>query len=307
MITMLTVGSLFCGAGGLDLGFANSGFKTIWANDINKYACATFEAWSGIDVVCENIKKILSKDIPDIDVLIGGYPCQGFSVAGARRLDDSRNSLYQEYVRILKDKQPKAFVAENVKGLLTMQNGLVFNAMLADLEDCGYVVNAKLLNAKEYGVPEDRHRVIIVGIRKDIKNRFVYPVPATHIVTIREALQGLPVPDEADICMASYSSRYMSRNRKRGWDDVSFTIPAMAKQCPLWSGSPDMIKVGKDEWKFGDGFTRRFSWQEAAAIQTFPRCMVFSGDLISKYRQIGNAVPVKLAEAVAKSLCTCIC
>ena len=113
----------------------------------------------------------------------------------------------------------------------------------------------------------------------------------------------IPEPKPDEVCNAPYSSRYMSRNRKRGWNDVSYTIPAMAKQVPLWPGSPDMIKLDKDLWKFGeDGVTRRFSWREAAAIQTFPPDLEFCGDLTSKYKQIGNAVPVKLAEIIATKL-----
>ena len=113
----------------------------------------------------------------------------------------------------------------------------------------------------------------------------------------------MPEPSPDDICNAPYSSRFMSRNRKRGWDDVSYTIPAMAKQVTLHPSSPDMEKLGTDLWRFGnDGLTRRFSWQEAAVIQTFPRDLKFEGDLVSKYKQIGNAVPVKLAEYVATLL-----
>lgn len=166
--------------------------------------------------------------------------------------------------------------------------------------DCGYDVYYRLLNAKHFLVPEDRERVIIVGFRKDLGvKHFEFPQPSSSIVTLREALSDVPAPSEEDVCMAPFSSRYMSRNRKRGWDDVSYTIPAMAKQVTLWPGSPDMIKLGKDEWIFGEGETRRLSWQEAAAIQTFPSHIDFCGDLTSVYKQIGNAVPCNLAEAVA--------
>ena len=161
-----------------------------------------------------------------------------------------------------------------------------------------------MLNAKDYEVPEDRERVIIVGFRKDLNIKsFEYPAPRNYTVTMREALKNIPEPTPDEGCNAPYSSRYMSRNRKRGWDEVSYTIPAMAKQVTLWPGSPDMTKVDTDLWKFGDeGATRRFSWREAAAIQTFPVTLEFYGDLTSKYKQIGNAVPVKLAEIVATHL-----
>ena len=120
---------------------------------------------------------------------------------------------------------------------------------------------------------------------------------------MREALKNIPEPSPDEVCNAPYSSRYMSRNRKRDWDDVSYTIPAMAKQVTLWPGSPDMKKIETDHWEFGkEGITRRFSWREAAAIQTFPPEVEFYGDLTSKYKQIGNAVPVKLAEIIATHL-----
>lgn len=301
--TSFTAVSLFCGAGGLDIGFERAGFHTIWANDFNSDACKTHEKWSGATVVCGDIGKISSREIPDSDILLGGFPCQGFSLSGPRKLDDSRNILYRHYVRIVRDKQPLMFVGENVKGLLTMGNGQIIEAIIKDFSNCGYNVFYKLVNAKDFEVPEDRERVIIVGFRKDLGiTDFSYPVPRKRIVTMREALKNVPEPEPNDICNAPYSSRYMSRNRKRGWDDVSYTIPAMAKQVTLWPGSPDMVKIGTDHWEFGKGTTRRFSWQEAAAIQTFPGNMKFYGDLTSVYKQIGNAVPVKLAEIIATHL-----
>ena len=301
---MFTAGSLFCGAGGLDIGFDRAGFKTIWANDFNADACKTHQLWSDAEVVCGDVGKVNVNDIPDVDVMLGGFPCQGFSLSGPRKLDDSRNILYQHYVRIVKAKQPLMFVGENVKGLLTMGGGQIIDAIIQDFSDCGYDVYYQLLNAKDYEVPEDRERVIIVGFRKDLGIfDFQYPKKSMHQIFLREALAQIPDPDPGDVCEAPYSSRYMSRNRKRGWDDVSFTIPAMAKQVPLWPGSPDMVKVGEDHWMFGEnGVTRRLSWQEASAVQTFPIDMVFVGDLVSKYKQIGNAVPCKLAESIGKHL-----
>lgn len=296
--------SLFAGAGGMDLGFENAGFKTIWANDFDADACKTHENWSNAKVVCGDIAKVNAEDIPDADIMLGGFPCQGFSLSGPRKIDDSRNVLYKHYVRIVKAKKPLMFVGENVKGLLTMGNGSIIDAIIADFSDCGYDVYYKLLNARDYAVPEDRERVIIVGFRKDLKiKEFEYPLPRPYRVTMREALKNIPEPLPEEICDAPYSSRYMSRNRKRGWDDISYTIPAMAKQVTLHPDSPDMVKLDTDSWKFGDaGKTRRFSWREAAAIQTFPAAIEFHGNLTSKYKQIGNAVPVKLAEIIATHL-----
>lgn len=299
-----TAASLFCGAGGLDIGFSRAGFKTVWANDIDPDACETYSRWSGVDAVCGDIAEVSADDIPDIDVALGGFPCQGFSLSGPRKLLDSRNTLYRQYVRIVEAKRPLMFVGENVKGLLTMGGGAVIDAIVRDFSVCGYDVYYKLVNAKDYGVPEDRERVIIVGFRRDLGiNRFVFPAPRGYIVTLMDALRGVPLPEDCDVCRQPFSSRYMSRNRKRGWDEVSYTIPAMAKQVTLWPGSPDMIRLSRDAWVFGEGGeTRRLSWREAAAIQTFPVDMEFRGDLVSKYKQIGNAVPCRLAEVMATHL-----
>ena len=294
--------SLFCGAGGLDIGFEEAGFKTIWANDFDKDACATYRTWSDAEVVCGDISKIDAADIPDADIMLGGFPCQGFSLSGPRKIDDSRNKLYKEYVRIVKAKKPLMFLGENVKGLLTMGGGDVIAAIVEDFARCGYDVYYKLLNARDYGVPEDRERVIIVGFRHDLGIKaFAFPPARRYRVTMRDVLSALPDARPEDICTAPYSSRYMSRNRKRGWDEVSYTIPAMAKQVPLWPGSEDMTKIDKDLWEFGSD-TRRLSWREAAAIQTFPAELTFAGDLTSKYKQIGNAVPVKLAAVLGTHL-----
>ena len=301
---VFTAVSLFCGAGGLDLGFDRAGFKTIWANDFNADACETFRLWSDANVVCGDISKIPSDAIPDSDIMLGGFPCQGFSLSGPRRIDDSRNVLYKEYVRILKSKMPLAFVGENVKGLLTMGEGKIIEAIVEAFHECGYKIAYRLLNAVDYGVPQDRERVIIVGLREDLKFKdFVFPESSKERTTLRDAIGKMGAARKCDVCDAPFSSRYMSRNRKRGWDEASFTIPAMSKQVALHPSSPDMVKIGKDDWRFGNkGRTRRLSWKEAAAIQTFPASMEFVGDITSKYKQIGNAVPVLLAEKIAKSL-----
>ena len=295
--------SLFCGAGGLDIGFERAGIQTCLAIDAEKDAIATYKDWHGTEdcrVICGDVRALSCIDLPYAKVMLGGFPCQGFSLSGPRKERDLRNILYQEYVRIVRCLKPLVFVGENVKGLLSMGNGKVFETILKDFSDCGYTVRHELLNAKDYDVPEDRERVILVGIRKDLDaDRFSFPKPSEPPVTLRDALRNLPIPRKEDICDAPYSSRYMSRNRKRGWDEQSFTIPAMAKQVPLHPSSPDMVKLDADHWAFGEGITRRLSWQEAAAIQIFPNGMRFYGDLKSIYRQIGNAVPVKLAEHIA--------
>lgn len=296
-----TVVSLFAGAGGLDMGFERKGFRTIWANDKDKDACETHRSWSKAKVVCEDITKIDFDTIPNSNVILGGFPCQGFSLSGPRKIDDSRNTLYRYFVKLVEYKKPDCFVAENVKGILTLGEGKIYEAIVQDFASKGYDVFPNIVNASEYGVPQDRHRVILVGFKKQLNiDKFTLPEEAKERVTIKKALSNLPQPKEEDICHAPYSSRYMSRNRKRNWHEVSYTIPAMAKQVPLHPSSPDMVKEDKDLWHFGDnGATRRFSWQEAAILQTFPKSLEFAGNLTSKYRQIGNAVPVRLAEVVA--------
>ncbi|WP_282137368.1 DNA cytosine methyltransferase [Rossellomorea aquimaris] len=175
MSKSLRVISLFAGAGGMDLGFKNSGFDIVWANDFNKYAVETYRHNFGDHIVLGDISKIPSEEMPDdIDVVIGGFPCQGFSVANTKRnMEDKRNFLYLELLRVVRDKKPKFFVAENVKGLLSMSKGKVIELIKSDFEKIGYKVDYKVLNAADYGVPQARERVIIMGNRIGMEN--VYP------------------------------------------------------------------------------------------------------------------------------------
>ena len=297
-----TVESLFAGAGGMDIGFDLEGFKTIWANDFDKDACETHKAWSGAEVVCGSIEKVDLDTLPKADVVLGGFPCQGFSLAGPRKVDDKRNVLYQYFVKVIEKVQPRAFVAENVKGILTLGGGEIIKVIIQEFSDKGYNVQFKLLNAADHNVPEDRFRVIMVGIRKDVKTDFSYPEPAKEKVTLRQAIGHFSEPKDGEVLEGGFSPRFMSRNRKRGWGEQAFTVPAMAKQVTLHPSSPDMVKLDKDLWQFGKGKTRRLSWREAAAVQTFPEDMYFAGNLVSIYKQIGNAVPVNLARAVAREL-----
>jgi DNA (cytosine-5)-methyltransferase 1 len=286
----------------MDIGFDLEGFKTIWANDFDKDSCETHRKWSKAEVVYAPIEKVDLDSIPKADVVLGGFPCQGFSLAGPRKVDDKRNVLYQNFVAVIEKIRPKAFVAENVKGLLTLGGGEIIKVIIREFSDKGYKVQFKLLNAADYKVPEDRYRVIMVGIREDLKTEFNYPEPSKERVSMRDAIGDMPEPSKDEVLEGGFSSRYISRNRKRDWDEVSYTIPAMAKQVTLHPSSPDMTKIHKDLWEFGKGRTRRFSWREAALIQTFPKDMAFSGNLVSIYKQIGNAVPVNLARAIAKEL-----
>lgn len=173
--------SLFSGAGGMDMGFIQAGFDVIWANDIIPEAIESYRNNIGKHIVYGDIRMIDSKDIPDNpDVVIGGFPCQGFSIANTRRsMEDQRNFLYKEMLRVIKDKKPKMFVAENVKGLLSMEKGKVIQMIKKDFEELGYYVEYKLLNAAEYGVPQQRERLVIIGNR--IRESVTYPMPTHYL------------------------------------------------------------------------------------------------------------------------------
>ncbi len=169
-----TVVSLFSGCGGLDLGFINAGFDIIWANDFFSEAVETYKKNIGDHIILGDISQIKSSEIPnDFDVLLGGFPCQGFSIANIKRsMEDERNFLYKEMLRIVKDKKPKFFLAENVKGLLSMHKGKVIEMIVNDFKKLGYKVDYKLVNSADYGVPQQRERVIIIGNRIGVKNKF---------------------------------------------------------------------------------------------------------------------------------------
>lgn len=303
----IKVVSLFSGCGGLDLGFANAGFNVIWANDINKKLIPTYNYnHPSTEFIAKSITDIPSSEIPDCDVIIGGPPCQSWSIAGSLRgIDDERGMLFLEYIRIINDKKPKVFVAENVKGIISSRHKETFNNFIKSFEEIGYNVQYKLLNAKNYGVPQDRERVIIVGVREDINNNYSFPKP-THIerfVSLRDAIGDL-VNNPGEYMEGSFSSMYMSRNRRRGWNEVGFTVQASGRQAQLHPDSPEMVKVDKDKMEFrGSGLVRRMSVRESARIQTFPDDFEFIADRIDeKYKMIGNAVPVKLAEAIANEI-----
>lgn len=171
--------SLFSGCGGLDLGFKNAGFEIIWANDFFAPAVETYKNNIGNHIVLGDITKIPSSKIPNnFDVLLGGFPCQGFSIANKNRgMHDERNFLYKEMLRIIKDKRPKFFVAENVKGILSIGGGKVIEMIINDFKELGYEVDYRLMNASHFGVPQNRQRVVIIGNRLGLKNNF--PIP-TH-------------------------------------------------------------------------------------------------------------------------------
>lgn len=187
----LKVVSMFSGAGGMDLGFINAGFEIVWANDFFEEAVNSYRKNIGKHMIHGDITKISSNNIPDgADVIIGGFPCQGFSVANTKRsMEDKRNFLYKEMLRVIADKKPKFFVAENVKGLLSMEKGKVIEMIKSDFENLGYRVDARVLNAAQYGVPQARERVVIIGNNLGVSNP--YPIETHYVEGTSKSEEGL--------------------------------------------------------------------------------------------------------------------
>ena len=299
--------SLFSGAGGMDRGFVRAGHKIIWANEWNQDACDSYEKSLHIKPQCEDVRTI--EKFPSADILVACNPCQGFSMIGLRNPNDSRNFLFKEIVRCLLTVKPKFFVTENVRGLKWLYKGKFFEKCLSDYENAGYNVSWRILNAKDYGVPQDRLRLFMVGVRKDLDKVYNFP-NTTHgsgklpYVTLKESIGHLPAPKKVDFWDGDFSFFYMSRNRRRAWDDVSFTIQASGRHTPLHPSSPPMYKISKDVWKFGGNpkKVRRLSLKECSIIQAFDERDEFCGDLSSQYLQVGNAVPPLLAYNIAKCI-----
>lgn len=295
--------SLFSGAGGLDLGFVQAGHNIVWANDLYDDAVETYRYNIGQHIVNEDITKINSTDIPDCDMVIGGFPCQGFSIANLKRhTGDSRNTLYKELLRVITDKKPKYFLAENVKGILSLDKGAVFSMILKDFFEAGYNVSYKVLNSADYGVPQKRERVIIVGIRKDFPYLFEFP-KRTHSetgddntqrwVSVADALSVFPDPDTPNnIPNHTYSKYKLNFNGYIGHRPLNPDKPA-----PTVTARGDN-KGGVVILPHPNGL-RRMTCRELATIQSFPDDFVFRGNNSSIYRQIGNAVPVKMAYRIA--------
>ncbi len=336
------VASLFAGCGGLDLGFEQAGFDIIWANEYDKAIWETYEynhRHTKLDK--RSMWDIPSDEIPQVDGIIGGPPCQSWSLAGAMRGEkDPRGQLFFEYVRVLKDKKPLFFLAENVAGIISKTHIKSFENLLIQFKDIGYNVDYKLLNAKNYGVPQERLRVIIVGYdAKKLGKHFIFPEP-THaeknelnedlfkagsgikpVVTLKEAIGNLPEPVPAkeknkangnikfpnhEYMNGGFSTIYMSRNRKKEWGDPSFTIQAGGRHAPLCPESSKMVKVGQDEWKFDKDSKlpyRRLSVRECARVQAFPDNFIFKYQAVADgYKMVGNAVPVLLAKVIAGNI-----
>ena len=299
--------SFFSGCGGLDLGFHRAGFKTLFANDINASAMRTYvDNFPEVIFHKDSISKIRIPSIQGIVGVVGGPPCQSFSIAGAGRgVSDKRGYLFLEYILKIRDISPKFFVAENVKGLLSKRHTETYKTLISEFDNIGYNVETILLNASDFGVAQSRERVFLVGFRGDIAYKNMdfesFSQQFRKKVVLRDVLSSQNF--DLDLYAGSYSPRYMSRNRKRTWEEPSFTIPATARQIPLHPSSPDMIKVDSDTWIFDNTKIesyRRFTIRECALIQSFPRDYKLSYSSIAEgYKIIGNAVPPRVAEIIA--------
>jgi DNA (cytosine-5)-methyltransferase 1 len=312
----LTAVSLFSGCGGFDWGATQAGVKIIWANDINKYAAQAYKTI--LPKVPFNFGDIRDfTAFPEADILIGCYPCTGFSLAARRRwkdretrdlLETDGNFLYLEFLRALDQVKPKYFFVENVSGMVSAIDGWFFGQQLEGFKQKGYIPKYKLLKAIDFGAPQDRKRVFIVGVRKDIANNFTYEFPCpTHgpdtnkkFVTMKDVLSGLDPWPEGEFSTEDFHGHYLTRNRKRSWEEPSYTIVANESHVPLHPMGEPMIFVEKDKWALQGKINRRLSWKECRILQGLPEKLEPDSNLASKYLVIGNAVPPVFAKNILK-------
>lgn len=323
---------LFAGAGGLALGLEKAGFNHLGLVEFDKAASATLSSnrpqWK---VICDDVKNVASKDLEEefhikkfeLDLLSGGAPCQSFSYAGKRLgLNDIRGTMFYHYATFLHKLQPKMFLFENVKGLLTHDNGQTFRTILDIFEDEGYVSHYKVLNAWDYNVPQKRERLITIGVRKDLADnlKFVFPEASKEKPLLRDIK--LDVNPETSECArySKYKESIFSLVPPGGyWKDIDEDVAKeYMKTCWFMEGGrtgilrrlsldePSLTVLTNPGMKQTDRChpleVRPFSYRENARIQTFPDDWEFCGRLTDKYKQVGNAVPVNLAEAVGKEL-----
>ena len=303
--------SLFSGAGGLDLGLVQAGHHVVWGNDIFEDAIATYCRNIGDHIDIRDLSKIPSCEIPNADVVVGGFPCQGFSVANwARSVNDKRNTLYREMVRVIHDKQPRFFIAENVKGIVSLGKGLILENIIKDFNSAGYQTHWKVLNSADYGVPQKRMRFVMLGIRNDLLIKDVqFPPQITHCspdlvekenlsvwFNVGEALSHFPEPEKGQHIPNHVCSRYkLTFNGHLGHRFINPDLPA-----PMVTGRGD--EKGGVVVLHHPGNHRRMSVRELAAVQSFPDDFVFEGTRTSAYRQIANAVPPRLGYAIGVML-----
>lgn len=325
----MNVISLFSGCGGLDLGFEKAGFDIPVANEFDKKIWETFKINHPKTKLIEgDVRKITKEDIApyiegEVDGIIGGPPCQSWSEAGALRgIDDERGQLFFDYIRILKDFKPKFFLAENVSGMLADRHSDAVKNILHLFDEAGYDVSLTMVNAKDYGVAQERKRVFYIGFRKDLGIKFTFPEGSTKDddkkITLRDViwdLQDTALPaaeknkrnpaavNNNEYFTGAYSTIFMSRNRVKSWDEQAFTVQASGRQCQLHPQAPKMVKYGKNDCRFVEGkesLYRRMTIREVARVQGFPDDFKFIYEETDMgYKMIGNAVPVNLAKEIA--------
>lgn len=301
--------SLFSGCGGSDFALIQAGFWVRWANDKWSIACDSYR-----DNIAEaSIEEGDIRDFerfPSAQLLVGCYPCQGYSQGGKRATDEPVNYLYREFDRALRHILPRAFVVENVNGMAYGGNEDLLGNQLTRYRMAGYRVRWKVLDAKDYGVPQTRRRIFIVGIRTDHEEVYSFPEP-THgpgrkhaYVSQRSAIGRLPEWPVGEYCSEPLHWYYLSRNRRRAWDEPAPCIVGHWRQVPLHPVSPELRRLGRDRWDFATkGPIRRMSYIECARLQGFPASWLWKrGRLRGRFQLIGNAVPPPLFKAVLGAL-----
>lgn len=320
--------SLFSGCGGLDLGFERAGFEIPVANEYDPTIYETFKVNHPETTLIEgDIRKISEDNFPtDVDGIIGGPPCQSWSEAGSLRgIEDQRGQLFFDYIRVLRKIQPKFFLAENVSGMLANRHSDAVKNILSLFDTSNYDVTLTMVNAKDYGVAQERKRVFYIGFRKDLKIDFKFPEGSTKDdakkITLRDIiwdLQFTAVPsgkanshnleavNNNEYYTGAYSPIFMSRNRVKDWDEQAFTVQASGRQCQLHPQAPKMVKHGKNDCRFAEGkeeLYRRMTIREVARVQGFPDDFKFIyHNTNDAYKMIGNAVPVNLAYEIALAI-----
>lgn len=301
----LTMVDLFCGAGIGGLGFKKAGYDIIYAVDNMQYAVDTYNKNVGNHAVCLDIKKIDLNDLPEADVYSGGFPCQAFSLGGKGEGENDKKigDLGYYFLEAIRLKKPKAFFIENVKGIVSKKHRGFFDKLISEFENIGYNVEFKVSDCYEYGIPQIRERVFIVGIRNDLDKSFVFPesLPQENRIHLKEAISDLPDPDlehnvknHKEYYNDGFSPRFLSRNRQRQWDEPSFTIVSTARQLPLYP-EPANYDVRVRDVK-NDPPPRRFTVRECLRIQTVPDEFEFSDSIPSNKQHIRcSGIPTLIA------------
>jgi DNA (cytosine-5)-methyltransferase 1 len=305
-----TAVSLFSGCGGSDIGLQQAGFQTIFANDILPYAKDFYDSnVADGEFLLKDIRSITS--FPASDILVGCYPCQGFSQGGAREANRNINYLYKDFARALNQIKPKAFVVENVSGMLRSTYSHLYRSQLATFRRAGYRVTAQLINSADYGLAQERKRLFFVGIRSDIGIKYTFPSP-THgpsserpYCSQRDVIGNLLEWPKGEFCEQDFHWYYLSRDRYRPWEMPSKTIVSNQRHIPLHPMSPKLIKLGPDKWVFESELpARRLSYKECALLQGFPDTVHFpdTRGIAMKYTVVGNAVPPPIMKAIVENI-----